>query len=114
MSPPSDSPAWQIAFHPLSLAKALYRRQLVVGGVWLLLSLGVVAAVTRMEAVYRAETLILVDSQKIPEKFVSSTVPSDLRDRLATLRQQILSNARLLSIVQTFNLYQREQKVLSV
>ena len=110
MSPPSDSASWQIALHPLSLAKALYRKWLVVGAVWLLGTLGVLAWVSRMEAVYRAETLILVDSQKIPEKFVSATVPSDLRDRLATLRQQILSNARLLSIVQTFNLYQREQQ----
>jgi succinoglycan biosynthesis transport protein ExoP len=110
MSPPHDPPNWQIAFHPLSLAKALYEHRLVVGGAWLLLTFGVVAVVSRLEPMYRAETLILVVSQKIPEKFVSATVPSDLRDRLATLRQQILSNARLLSIVQTFNLYERERE----
>ena len=110
MNPPRDVPDWQLAFHPLSLAKALDQHRLVVGGLWLVLTCGVVAAVSRLEPVYRAETLILVDSQKIPEKFVSATVSSDLRDRLATLRQQILGNARLLSIVQTFNLYERQRQ----
>ena len=58
---------------------------------------------------YKSETLILVDSQKIPEQFVNSTVSTELQDRLATLSQQILSNTRLQKIIDTFHLYENQR-----
>ena len=53
---------------------------------------------------------MLIDSQKIPEKFVSATVASDLEDRIATIRQTLLSSGELKKIIDEFGLYKEERK----
>jgi len=105
-----DGTAWQLAFHPLSIMRMLWKQKLMVLAVWLLLAAAAVVGVLAMPAVYRAETLILVDSQKIPERFVSTTVSADLRERLASLSQQILSSSHLWKIIETFDLYSDERR----
>jgi polysaccharide chain length determinant protein (PEP-CTERM system associated) len=92
----------------------LWKQKLPVVAVWLLLAAGTVALVAWLPPVYRAETLILVDSQKIPEKFVSATVSTDLRELLAALSLEILSSPRLMKIIETFDLYPQERRDLSV
>jgi len=66
--------------------------------------------VVNIPAVYRSEALILVDSQKIPEKYVLSTVNNDLQDRLATIKQTILSGSRLKKLIDELDLYKQEKK----
>jgi len=110
MNNPIDGPAWQSALLPLSIIRMLWKQKLMVLTVWLLLTVVAVVGVVAMPAIYRAETLVLVDSQKIPEKFVSTTVSADLRERLASLSQQILSSSHLLKIIQTFDLYPDERR----
>src|ERR1700688_1844880 len=93
-----------------SLVRILWKRKVHVLVFWAALSAVVIAVVMVWPATYRAETLILVDQQKIPEKFVSSTVNAELQDRLATISQEILSQTRLQKIIQTLNLYENERK----
>jgi succinoglycan biosynthesis transport protein ExoP len=54
---------------------------------------------------YKASTTILVDPQKVPEKYVSPTVSSDPAQRLSTITQQVLSSTRLQQIIDEMNLY---------
>ncbi len=54
---------------------------------------------------YEATTTILVYPQRVPEKYVASTVIEDPNDRLTMLQQEILSSTRLLEIIQRFGLY---------
>ena len=61
---------------------------------------------------YRSETTILVIPQRVPEKFVQSTISADVSDRLQAISQQILSRTRLERIIQEFNLYEEERKTL--
>ena len=56
---------------------------------------------------------MLVDSQKIPENFVSPTVSGDIAGRLALISQNIMTSSRLLDIIDTFNLYRNERKRLT-
>jgi polysaccharide chain length determinant protein (PEP-CTERM system associated) len=63
------------------------------------------AAAWMMPAVYRSETVILVEQQKVPEQYVVPNVTADMQDRLQSMSQQILGRTRLLSIVKDFNLY---------
>ncbi len=70
----------------------------------MLLVIGVVG-VSLLPNVYRASTIILVDPQKIPEKYVSSTVTTDPNARMNTLTQQVLSASRLQEIIDKDNLY---------
>ncbi len=85
----------------------MHRLQIVL--IWAVLTAITVAVVYRLPAIYTSEALILVDAQKIPERFVSSTVNNDIQDRLATISQQILSSTRLQKIIDDFGLY-REQR----
>ena len=45
--------------------------------------------------IYRAETLILIEAQKVPSSYVESTVTSTVHERLRTITQQIKSHTRL-------------------
>ena len=63
--------------------------------------------------VYRATTTILVDPQKIPEKYVASTITSDPNARMNTLAQQVLSASRLQEIIEKNNLYPEMRKKAS-
>jgi polysaccharide chain length determinant protein (PEP-CTERM system associated) len=56
---------------------------------------------------YQSEALILVDQQKVPDKFVQPNVNVDLQDRLQSITQQILSRTRLQGMIDHFQLYSR-------
>ena len=111
MSTP-ETETLNVKFSPLSIARTIWKRKGLVLASWLVLTAAVVAIVAGLPAVYQAEALILVDSQKIPDKFVSSTVNSDLQDRITTISQQILSSTRLKKIIDDFSLYSAERKTL--
>jgi polysaccharide biosynthesis transport protein len=70
-------------------------------GIWL----AVWVLTWSLPAVYRSETVILVEQQKVPEQYVVPNVSADLQDRLQNMTQQILSRTRLLKIMEDFNLY---------
>jgi len=55
--------------------------------------------------VYRSSTLILVTPQKVPSSFVTSTVTTDLTERMQSITQEILSRTRLEKIIEEFGLY---------
>jgi polysaccharide biosynthesis transport protein len=79
----------------------------------LLLSVCGIAGVSLLPNVYRATTTILVDPQKIPEKYVTSTVTTDPNARMNTLTQQVLSASRLQEIIDKDNLYPELRKTKS-
>jgi len=54
---------------------------------------------------YRANTVILVRSAKVPDSYVRSTLTEPVADRLNTISQEILSRTRLEMIIKEFNLY---------
>jgi polysaccharide chain length determinant protein (PEP-CTERM system associated) len=60
--------------------------------------------------IYRADTLILVVPQRVPESYVKSTVTTRIEDRLQSISQQILSRTRLEQVISDFNLYPEERK----
>ena len=67
----------------------------------------------RLPAMYGAEALVLVDPQKVPERFVSSTVVEDVQDRLALIGEDVLSNTRLKKTIEDLNLYAKERKTMT-
>jgi polysaccharide chain length determinant protein (PEP-CTERM system associated) len=64
-----------------------------------------VAIIAFIPDVYQAKTTILVDPQKISDRYVTSTVTSDPNERLDTLTQQVLSTSRLGEIIDKDDLY---------
>ena len=72
-----------------------------------------VTVTTRLPNVYSSDTLIMVDPQKVPDNYVKATVSGDIRNRLGTLKQQILSATRLQKIIDNLNLYSTERKTMA-
>ena len=79
---------------------------------WIILTtigvfLATVVYASRLPNIYRAETVILVDPQQVPDRYVSSTVSSTIADRLSTLQQQVLSPTRLGRLIDILRLFPR-------
>src|SRR3982074_237872 len=58
-----------------------------------------------MPKLYRSETLILVEPQKIPIEYVRTTVTGDVTDRMQTISEEIMSRTRLQRIINDLHLY---------
>ncbi|WP_263383690.1 GumC family protein [Granulicella arctica] len=100
----------QASDNPPGLSLGQHMATIKDAGAMLILASSVMAfigtvGVSLVPNVYRATTTILVDPQKIPERYVSSTVTSDPNGRMNTLSQQVLSTSRLQEIVDKDNLY---------
>ncbi len=54
---------------------------------------------------YKSSTLILVEQPTMPESYVAPNVNENLQERLQSITQQILSQTRLMMIVDKLNLY---------
>src|SRR5271166_2302806 len=59
----------------------------------------------KLPNIYRCEAIILVQPQKVPASFVSSTVTTGMSDRIATIYQQVVSPSRLKRIIDSLGLY---------
>lgn len=67
-------------------------------------------AAFRMPDVYHSETVILVDPQKVPDAFVPATVNTTAADRLATVKQEIMSPTRLKQLLSETGLHEEERR----
>lgn len=54
---------------------------------------------------YRSSTLILVESQKIPEDYVKALIGPSVEERLSSLQQQVMSRTLLNQVIREFDLY---------
>lgn len=98
---------------PLSILRMLWKRRWLAFSVWVILSAVTFEIVHYLPAIYEAEAVIVIDSQKIPEAFVSPTVSGNIADRLAVINESIMTSARLLDTIRTFDLYPKERTGLA-
>src|SRR4051812_30953286 len=97
-------------FSPWSIARTTWKGKWTLILVWAGVTVAGAILVRSLPAVYTSQALILVDSQKIPERFVVSTVSSELQDRVASISEQILSSNQLNRIINDLGLYKAERK----
>jgi polysaccharide chain length determinant protein (PEP-CTERM system associated) len=64
--------------------------------------------------VYRSTSTILIEEQEMPRDFVVTTVTSYAEQRLQNINQRIMSTARLLEIINRFNLYADMRKSVTI
>jgi polysaccharide biosynthesis transport protein len=98
---------------PQHYLRVILHRKWLVLGAFFVVSVATFLIASRLPNVYSSETLILVDPQKVPDAYVKSTVTGDVRNRLGTLSQQILSATRLQRIIETLNLYPEDRKKMA-
>jgi polysaccharide chain length determinant protein (PEP-CTERM system associated) len=86
-------------------AGILKRRYLLILACTILL-LGITTGISyTLPPQYVSKTLVLIEQQKVPEDYVKPVVNEDLGERLASMREQILSRSRIEPIIERFNLY---------
>jgi len=73
---------------------------------FLLVVLGGFSYILWAPSIYEAETLILVQRQKVPENYVQEIVSTDLDSRLMTISQQVMSRTNLEKIIKQYHLFQ--------
>jgi len=72
--------------------------------------LGGLAYALQAPKIYEAETLILVQPQKVPQDYVRSIVSIETEDRLRTITQQVTSRTNLEKIIDEHNLFADESR----
>ena len=82
----------------------LRRKWLALAMIFACLGGGGILSVVWPES-YRSSTLILVESQKIPEDYVKALIGPSIEDRLSSLQQQVMSRALLNQVIKEFDLY---------
>ena len=87
---------------------AIRRRWLLLGPFFALGLAGFIVAHV-WPARFRSEAMILVDEQKVPDKYVMPNVVSSAETRLNSMTQEILSRTRLQEIIDKFGLYPQER-----
>jgi polysaccharide chain length determinant protein (PEP-CTERM system associated) len=64
---------------------------------------------TQLPKKYTSQTLVLVAKPTVPTEYVRPVVTEDLNQRLASMKQQILSRTRLEPVLEKFDLYHEDQ-----
>lgn len=59
---------------------------------------------------YTSQTVILVDQPAVPASYITDISTGDIKQRLTTLQQQILSRSRLEGIINKLNLFPEERR----
>jgi polysaccharide chain length determinant protein (PEP-CTERM system associated) len=54
---------------------------------------------------YKSQTLVLVEQPTVPSDYVKPVITTEINERLASMREEILSRSRLEPIIHQYNLY---------
>jgi polysaccharide chain length determinant protein (PEP-CTERM system associated) len=85
--------------------EAPFRRPVLVAVPFVLIVAVAVTLALSLPRMYRSSTLILVESEKMPDSFVRSMATETSNKRLGTIRQEILSRTRLQMVMEELNPY---------
>ena len=92
------------------LPAILWQRRMLILVPFLLLSLLGLAAAFLLPTTYRSSATLLVESQELPQDLVGSPVTALIDQRIAKIRQQVLSRGDLIELIQQNNLYEDERQ----
>ncbi len=93
--------------------RLVLRRKWVIVIAATLIGLATSVVVYFLPNIYKASTIILIDPGKVPDSYVKSTATLTATDRLALLRQQILSDTKLSQIIDDMGLYPEMRKTVA-
>jgi polysaccharide chain length determinant protein (PEP-CTERM system associated) len=99
-------------YSPEEILRIVRRRMWLILVPMALVAAGMAVYARTLPDYYRAETVILVVPQRVPESFVRTTVTSRLGDRLRTISPTIQSRTRLETIIRDLDLYADERRVM--
>ena len=86
-----------------------HRRMYIIVSFVLLFLIGIVTAYT-LPTMYRSSATMLVESQDLPEEIVEAPGTGEVEQRIAKIREQVLSRGDLISLIEQNDLYQSERQ----
>jgi polysaccharide chain length determinant protein (PEP-CTERM system associated) len=86
----------------------IHRRWFIIIPFCASIMVGIYLAIT-LPKTYQAETLIMVEPQRVPTNYVRSIVTMDISSRISTISQQIMSRTNLEKVINDFSLYADEK-----
>ena len=102
-----SSPAWMINYLPVILWQ---RRYYVLTCFLAMLAVGTVAAFG-LPRTYRSTATLLVQSQDLPTTIVESPTNGAVEQRIARIREQVLSRGDLIQLIEQNDLYPNERRI---
>ncbi|OLB56203.1 MAG: hypothetical protein E6K61_00090 [Nitrospirae bacterium] len=90
------------------LGIASRRKWLIVGCILLSLTIALALCLILPRS-YISSTLIIVESQKVPEDYVKGVVTGTVEDRLEMIQQMLRSRTLLTRVIEMFNLYEEDR-----
>ena len=86
-----------------------HRRMYVIVSFVLLFLIGLITAYT-LPTMYRSSATMLVESQDLPENVVEAPGTGQIEQRIAKIREQVLSRGDLISLIEQNDLYPSERR----
>src|SRR3982751_5449255 len=105
---PDSSPTWIINHLPLILWQ---RRYYVLACFLAMLAVGTTLAFT-LPRTYRSTATLLVQSQDLPTSIVDAPTNGAVEQRIARIRQQVLSRGDLIQLIDQEDLYPADRRRL--
>jgi polysaccharide biosynthesis transport protein len=102
----NSGPAWIVNHLPVILWQ---RRYLVLACLLALLAAAAIAAFA-MPTTYRSSATLLVQSQDLPTTLVDAPTNGAIDQRIARIRQQVLSRGDLIQLIDQDDLYSKERR----
>ena len=92
------------------LPAILWQRRWIAIPPFVLLSAAGIATAALLPTTYQSSAKILVEAQELPTDLVSAPVTSLLDQRIAKIRQQVLSRGDLIELIERLSLYEEERR----
>jgi succinoglycan biosynthesis transport protein ExoP len=92
------------------LPDILWQRRLLVIVTFVVLTLAAVIAAYALPTMYRSTATLLVQSQELPSDVVQAPGKGQMEQRIARIRERVLSRGDLISLIEQYDLYPSERR----
>ena len=100
------SPAWFVNYVP----RMIWERRYYVLACLALFAIGGVVAAFALPTTYRSTATLLVQAQDLPTSLVDSPATGAVEQRIARIREQVLSRGDLIALIEQNDLYSDERR----
>jgi uncharacterized protein involved in exopolysaccharide biosynthesis len=92
------------------LPTILWQRRMFVIVPFVLLTVVAIAAAFALPTIYRSTASLLVQSQELPTELVQAPAAGHIEQRIARIRERVLSRGDLIQLIEQNNLYPEERR----
>jgi succinoglycan biosynthesis transport protein ExoP len=92
------------------LPTILWQRKYYVLGLFGVLALAAVIAAYSLPTLYRSSATLLIESPELPKDVVDSPATGEIAQRIAKIRERVLSRGDLIALIDQYDLYSSERR----